>query len=470
MRIGRAADIDWRESDTARNSRIRGDVEDEPRSGGGPSSPTRAVTGPATGADADPGIDAPTPRLHAMTTIIRAEAAHDFLALVPHLVGYRPTRSLVCVGFEGSRTAGVLRHDLPPEDRIDAVAAMMLGTLCRLPRVDAVAAVVYGEAAFDGTAMPHRRILETLASRLEEAGFEVRDALCVATDGWGSLFDDDLPGGGHPLSMIEQSPAARRAAFRTRGGLADSPSATVPIPAPGPETAAAVRELLDALGDRGDRTEDALDRIDAVLGTDSDPLVLVERLAAGGITGAPEEYAWMVHLAASPPVRDAIMLQCAFGPLVGELALAAGDVSCRCADGEPCDADECDAEGAGVDAHPGGERVDGLLARLILGQSTIRPDADRIGTCLEALCAAIGSAPAGRRSGALCVAAWLAWAIGRGSAAGTLIDLALGEEPEHSMSRLLHGFFGSGALPEWAFSEALPRPDRGEGPPVFEGM
>ena len=34
-----------------------------------------------------------------MTTIIRAAAAHDLLALVPALAGFQPERSIVCVAF-----------------------------------------------------------------------------------------------------------------------------------------------------------------------------------------------------------------------------------------------------------------------------------------------------------------------------------------------------------------------------------
>ena len=66
-----------------------------------------------------------------MTTIIRAEAAHDFLALVPALVGYRPARSVLCVAFDGNRTGGVLRHDLPDgPDATDALVRAVVGTVC----------------------------------------------------------------------------------------------------------------------------------------------------------------------------------------------------------------------------------------------------------------------------------------------------------------------------------------------------
>ena len=139
-----------------------------------------------------------------MTTIIRARAAHDFLALVPTLVGYRPSRSLLCVAFDGNRTAGVLRHDLPraAAERQPLVTAIV-GTLCRMPHVDAVVPVIYTDAEFGGDGMPESELLGELVRKAEQAGFLIRDALCVAADAWGSLLDDELPAGGRDLGLIE---------------------------------------------------------------------------------------------------------------------------------------------------------------------------------------------------------------------------------------------------------------------------
>ena len=92
-----------------------------------------------------------------------------------------------------------------------------------------------------------------------------------------------------------------------------------------------------------------------------------------------------------------------------------------------------------------------LLTRLVMGQSTLRPERGRVEGALAMLRRAIAHAPAGHRVGALCIAAWLAWSQGRGTAAGTFIDRAIDAEPDHSMANLLATFIGSGALPEWAF-------------------
>ncbi|GAA1059651.1 DUF4192 family protein [Agromyces bracchium] len=399
-----------------------------------------------------------------MTTIIRAGAAHDFLALVPVLAGYRPARSLVCVAFEGNRTTAVLRHDLPDADRADAVATALLGTLCRIPRVDAIVPVAYGDRPFgQGDGMPNRYILDCLARRAEEAGFVVRDALTVAPNGWGSMFDDDLPDEGMPLRLIEESAAVSEASTEVTelaAGLADSAADLVRIAEPDDALAGRIRVILDGLPapdgrGRGD-DETVVDLLERVLGEAVDPLILVERIAAGRGDGSPEELAWLLALADQPPIRDAMMLQAAFGPVVGELAFdSAEDDRLRRDADRGRDASES-PDSAPPRAPGEHESVDGFLSRLMLGRSTIRPDVDRVRASLEVLGTAIGNAPIGRRTGALCVAGWLAWALGRGSAAGALIDLALDETPEHTMAGLLHRFLALGELPEWAFSEPLP--------------
>ncbi|WP_400993738.1 DUF4192 family protein [Agromyces sp. GXQ0307] len=400
-----------------------------------------------------------------MTTIIRAGAAHDFLALVPVLAGYRPARSLVCIAFEGKRTTAVLRHDLPDADHADDVATALLGTLCRIPRADAIVPVAYGERPFvRGEDMPNRCILERLVRRAEEAGFLVRDALTVAPNGWGSIYDADLPDEGMPLRLIEESAAMSGCSTEVAelaAGLADSAADLVRIAEPDDALAGRIRVILDGLpapdGLGGDHDDDAvIDRLERVLDEAVDPLILVERIAAGRAGGSPEELAWLLALADQPPIRDAMMLQAAFGPVVGELALdsAEDDHNRRNSDRGG------DASGErGPATHPAPdecETVDGFLSRLMLGRSTIRPDADRVRATLETLGTAIGNAPTGRRTGALCAAGWLAWTLGLGSAAGALIDLALSETPDHTMAGLLHRFLALGELPEWAFSAPLP--------------
>ncbi|WP_448809466.1 DUF4192 family protein [Agromyces bauzanensis] len=393
-----------------------------------------------------------------MTTIIRAEAAHDFLAIVPSLTGYTPERSLVCVAFHGNRSVGVLRHDLPRRARDrDALASVVVGTVCRMSGVDAIVPIVYTRESFARrNAMPERALLELVVARAEEAGFLVRDALCVAADGWGSVLDPETPALGHPLGLIESSPAASDPGCRVPDPAGAAGLAT--LPAPDPERAARVAHVLDVCDadDRRDafgvrRPARELERMLEALGALADPVELVEVL----LDAEPEVIdadvvAWFVHLAGRPAFRDAMMLQFAFGPAIGELALDdAVDVNERAAE-----------NGEGVSelvarehAEHGPETVGGLLARLLLGQSTSRPDPERVERAIAMLRHALAHAPEHRRPGPLCIAAWLAWSLGRGSAAGAFVDRALEIDPVHTMAGLLYAYLGTGAIPEWAFAD-----------------
>ncbi|KRC58469.1 hypothetical protein ASE14_17935 [Agromyces sp. Root81] len=378
-----------------------------------------------------------------MTTIIRAEAAHDFLALVPSLAGFRPERSLVCVAFSGNRTAGVLRYDLPRRARDRApLIATIVGTLCRMHGVDAAVPIVYTDARFGaGRGMPQRALLGMFTARAEEAGFLVRDALCRAADGWGSLLDRSTPATGHPLALIEESSVTQLAT--EVGEVGSSPSESARLPDADPEAADRIARALEDL--TGRTRAAALER----LGDLGDPVALVESLLARDADQPPLRLAWFLHLASVPAMRDAMMLQFGFGALIGE---AAHDDAVATADRAAERNETVDELVVRELANGTIGEVSDLLSRLMTGQSTLRPDVRRVERALALLRPLIANAPSTHRVGPLCIAAWLAWALGRGSASGAFIDRALELEPDHSMAGLLATLVGSGALPEWAFS------------------
>ena len=426
------------------------DIADTPRIAAlwrrsGIDSPSTAVVASRSETDRARPRRSGTAESHAqpMTTIIRAEAAHDFLALVPSLAGFHPQRSLVCVAFSGNRTAGVLRYDLPRlvRDRAPLVASV-IGTMCRMHGVDAVVPIVYTGARFGtGRGMPQRALLGMLTARAEEAGFLVRDALCRAADGWGSLLDPTTPAMGHPLALIDESPVTRFAEDVRE--VASSPSSSAALPPEEPEAADRIAEALEQL--TGDGREDALRR----LGADGDPVTLVESLLMRDAVHPPLRLAWFLHLASIPAVRDAMMLQVGFGALVGE---AAHDDAIATA--ERAAAHDETIDGLVVRELASGTTgaMSEMLSRLMIGQSQLRPDAGRVERALAVLRRLIADAPPAHRVGPLCIAAWLSWSLGRGSAAGAFIDRAIELDPGHTMADLLAALIGSGALPEWAFS------------------
>jgi len=157
-----------------------------------------------------------------MATVVKTQRPEDFLALVPQLAGFRPRNSVMIVAFRGNRTCAAMRFTVPDVDAGEnletapdpdtglgygTVAGRLVGILCKVRGADAVVPVVYTDARFAGAAsIPHAEFVRALVDRARTAGFLVRDALCVAEDGWGSYLDENPPRGGRPLAAIESSP------------------------------------------------------------------------------------------------------------------------------------------------------------------------------------------------------------------------------------------------------------------------
>jgi hypothetical protein len=251
-----------------------------------------------------------------------------------------------------------------------------------------------------------------------------------------------MPASGHPLAMIDENPVTDQAP--DAAGALQAPDAIASLPTSDGPTAMRIAEAFERFGDA-----DPGDPVLEQLGDDLDPVELVESLLSGDPTQQPAlRLAWFLHLAARPAFRDGMMLQFAFGPVVGAAAH----------DDAIATAERADVSGESLDELVRREVADGeyrevaeLLSRLLLGQSSLRPERPRVELALELLRLLITNAPEAARVGPLCIAAWLAWSIGRGSAAGAFIDRAVGIDPAHSMAGLLATFIGSGALPEWAF-------------------
>lgn len=145
-------------------------------------------------------------------TIVKAADAAQFLAVVPRMLGFQPKSSLVVIPFEGSRSLGAMRFDLPGDaegETVDRISATVIGMVCRVPSADGIAGVIYTDARFaeDG-GMPHRALLDALERRAHACGLRLSDMLCVAGDGWGSLLDAECPPEGRGLDELEDGALA----------------------------------------------------------------------------------------------------------------------------------------------------------------------------------------------------------------------------------------------------------------------
>lgn len=386
--------------------------------------------------------------------IVKTRQAFDFLALVPQLLGFLPEKCIVLVAFRGNRTCGAMRFNLPdpaaPVKVHKRIATSLIGTLCKIPGVDAVVPVAYTDDSFGAVpGIPHERFAEALVARAELSGFLVRDALCVGADGWGSYLDPECPAGGHPLSDIAASavhqaiPADSRRDLATLRSGADLPTVDL-----------AVKERLarrfagyQRLGSGSPSAPELIDMVGDLL----DPVETAEAALSWDATEVQvDDAAALLFLVQGPANRDQIMLQFAFGEQVGiqtyELNVRYAII--QRATGYSMD----DIVRDGYERSAGGDPDARRTSDLMLGLGEERPDPGRIERAIALLKTVVAMAPRSARPAPLCMLAWLSWALGRGSVAGVFIDTALAIDPGYSMASLLDAVVCSGHLPEWAFA------------------
>lgn len=388
-----------------------------------------------------------------MTTIVRADAAQDFLALVPQLAGFQPRNSVVLVAFTGNRTCGAMRFDLPRGAGAKVhrrIATTMVGMLSKLRGADAVVPVAYTDDEFGAAeptapAIPHAEFMAAIIARAEFSGFAVRDALCVAADAWGSYLDEECPPGGRPLGAITASalpdsiPEGER---RVVGNILDL--------AVLPEVGFATRERVARLFDRYRSClaeAQAFTDLEREFPLLTDLPLLMECALDMDVASLDDTLAALLVLCLqSPSIRDATMILWAFGLEAGERTFDLNDRFLS--GGDSGDIDDIDDTDDTEDAD-----VTEDASRMI-GEGP-PPDRERIDRAIALLGALAARSPQSARPPMLVMLAWLHWALGRSSVAGSFVDSALTIDPDYGLAQLIAAILGSGALPEWAFD--LPR-------------
>lgn len=383
-----------------------------------------------------------------MTTIIKAASAAQFLGLVPHLLGFRPTRSMVLVPFAGARSLGAMRIDLeprpddetsgtpavlvePPADTVDRLAATAIGMVCRIAAADAVAVVVYTDEAVAGGMLPREQLARAVARRADACGIELRDALCVAADGWGSFLDPELPPGGRPLDQLHGDEHAERLLPLDAGDQHAAAVLPVVDPARLADVTTAVEALTGAVGTDAASVGSPVDprALDSLEQLDDIPHLLERMLEWDAATASPFEVAVAVLCLSRPALRDIALLQWSGSIADGVTALEA---QLRWEDGEPYP-EELGARVWGEGPGPDPERLESALR-------------------LARQCAALTSGI--RRATVLGICAWLSWAQGRSTEAGDYAAQACAGGVEMPLAEVVLAFVNTAHLPDWAFQRA----------------
>ncbi|MFJ6678259.1 DUF4192 family protein [Microbacterium sp. NPDC091382] len=362
-----------------------------------------------------------------MSTIITVADSAHFLALVPRLLGFTPTESLVVVPMARGRSLGALRVDLPPADTpLDAVASTVIGMLCRVSDADGFAGVVFTAAsALDG--LPGADLAVALEQSADACGLEVVDILTVAGTGWGSHYDERMPPGGRPLAELERHlPPLEGDQLEGASLPAAEPAATasVEVALRSLESALAVLCGIPAVDEAAERIDPAA--LEAGCALDDLPGLYEGCLAWNPVDLDPMRTAVLAWCLARPSLRDVALVQWATDRAGGDTAL---DAQRRWEDGEDYPAD---------------------LASVMWGEGR-RPDPRRLEAALVLARRVASTTSDAHRAGSLATAAWLAWSLGRSTHADRYAADALRVEPEHGLAEIVRSFVAHAHLPDWAF-------------------
>ena len=76
---------------------------------------------------------------------IKVSAGEDLLAFIPHMVGYWPEASVVCIGMAGKQLRATMRLDLPDDDSQDTahIAAVASSQMASDPEADGCLVAIF---------------------------------------------------------------------------------------------------------------------------------------------------------------------------------------------------------------------------------------------------------------------------------------------------------------------------------------
>lgn len=260
----------------------------------------QAATQPA---DREPSSAATRPNCH-----VKVSSPADLLALVPHLLGFYPSDSLVVLGLRGKRHKVEVgfRYDLPGPDSGAAaeIAEHAVGVLAR-QHIRTAILVGYGSAeqvtpVADALVTAMRRSGVTVRERLRAQGGRYWSALCAdpaCCPPEGAPFDP----GSHPTAA--RLAAAGMNAYPDRAALARTLE-------PAPDSAAAIRRAtnlalteFDELIRTASQTGEARD-LRAVDAARAKVRAAIRRSRAGESVSGADELAALAVAMADLRVRD----------------------------------------------------------------------------------------------------------------------------------------------------------------------
>jgi Domain of unknown function (DUF4192) len=321
---------------------------------------------------------------------VRISSVAGFLAVIPHLLGFHPSQSMVVVGLDARRGRVVLafRYNLPdpPDAALAQDIAQHAAAVLRKRRIRTAVAAGYGE----GTLVTP--VAEQVRAALRGAGIALRDLLRVQDGRYWSYVCTD-PGCCPPDGVPFDASAHPAAAAMTAAGMRARPDRAALAGTVAPLTGQAAESMRQA-------TERAV------------------RRAAELIASSPSPNLWLVVEAGREAVRAAIGIYRHGGQITDHdqlawLSVTIADLRVR----------------------------DDAWARM---EPRYRADHQRLWTdVVRHAREPYVPAPAS-------LLAFTAWQSGEGSLANVAIERALAADPEYSMAHLIGQALDAGLPPSAA--------------------
>lgn len=121
-------------------------------------------------------------------TTIKAHNATEFLTLLPQMIGYTPTNSIVIIPFTGNRTTGALRLDIPSDNQRNALINLAISLIARIDRADGITIAIYAEKH-----TTHAALAAALVTAFNRAGYTIHDTLYATGEGGGTYGHEPAP-------------------------------------------------------------------------------------------------------------------------------------------------------------------------------------------------------------------------------------------------------------------------------------
>jgi hypothetical protein len=321
---------------------------------------------------------------------VRVSSVAGFLAVIPHLLGFHPSQSMVIVGLDARRGRIVLafRYDLPdpPDAALARDIAEHAAAVLRKRKIRTAIAAGYG----DGTLVTP--VAEQVRAGLRGAGIALRDLLRVQDGRYWSYVCTD-PGCCPPDGVPFDASAHPAGAAMTAAGMPARP-----------DRAALAGSLAPLTGQAAESMREATER--------------AVRRAADLIASSPAPNLWLVVEAGREAVRAAIGIYRHGGQITDHdqlawLSVTVADLRVR----------------------------DDAWARM---EPRYRADHQRLWTdVVRHAREPYVPAPAS-------LLAFTAWQSGEGSLANVAIERALAADPEYSMAHLIGQALDAGLPPSAA--------------------